>query len=299
MDPDGVVVESTSSSILEDPSVSSGRASLVASYFNQWGLTADPQTELDAGLVLAVEQLSDAANEGVVQITQQMTSAPPPPLPPCFRVAAAVQKEVVSQSTPSFIMPTIPVIPPLMTTVASVAPPALYQQFQPQPQFQQPPTLQFYQQMQQQQLNFPHRPAMQMHPSMGQQMGMPYGSAPILIPPIVVGDPMNDMSSWSEHDAEDKRKYWYNRVTGTSTYDKPFCLKTPEERSIPHCKWKEYTSADDKKYYSDGKESRYVSLMQSLRTLHLTFYPTEDKKRFKSRELFLYKLRKDKMLLSS
>jgi pre-mRNA-processing factor 40 len=76
-------------------------------------------------------------------------------------------------------------------------------------------------------------------------------------PPAVVGDPNNDVSSWSEHDAEDKRKYWYNRVTGTSTYEKPFCLKTPEERSIPPCKWKEYTApADGKKYYSDGKDSR-------------------------------------------
>ena len=74
--------------------------------------------------------------------------------------------------------------------------------------------------------------------------------------PAAVGDPNNEVSSWSEHEAEDKRKYWYNRVTGTSTYDKPFCLKTPEERSIPPCKWKEYTASDGKKYYSDGKESR-------------------------------------------
>lgn len=84
--------------------------------------------------------------------------------------------------------------------------------------------------------------------------GAPAASNP---PPAVVGDPNNDVSSWSEHDAEDKRKYWYNRVTGTSTYEKPFCLKTPEERSIPPCKWKEYTApADGKKYYSDGKDSR-------------------------------------------
>ena len=83
----------------------------------------------------------------------------------------------------------------------------------------------------------------------------PRGPAPAPAP-VAVGDPNNEVSSWSEHEAEDKRKYWYNRVTGTSTYDKPFCLKTPEERSIPPCKWKEYTSGDGKKYYSDGKESR-------------------------------------------
>lgn len=84
---------------------------------------------------------------------------------------------------------------------------------------------------------------------------LPRGQAPALAP-VSVGDPNNEVSSWSEHEAEDKRKYWYNRVTGTSTYDKPFCLKTPEERSIPPCKWKEYTASDGKKYYSDGKESR-------------------------------------------
>ena len=76
--------------------------------------------------------------------------------------------------------------------------------------------------------------------------------------PVAIGDPNNEVSSWSEHEAEDKRKYWYNRVNGTSTYDKPFCLKTPEERSIPPCKWKEYTATDGKKYYSDGKESSWA-----------------------------------------
>ena len=94
--------------------------------------------------------------------------------------------------------------------------------------------------------------------SLGGLMGGPMGGGPPHYIPPVVGDPNNDVSSWSAHEAEDKRKYWYNRVTGTSTYDKPFCLKTPEERSIPPCKWKEYTAADGKKYYSDGNESRYV-----------------------------------------
>lgn len=91
---------------------------------------------------------------------------------------------------------------------------------------------------------------------LGGPVGGLVGVPPRGVPAAVVGDPINDVQSWSEHDAEDKRKYWYNRVTGTSTYDKPACLKTPEERSIPPCKWKEYTSADGKKYYSDGKESR-------------------------------------------
>ena len=45
-----------------------------------------------------------------------------------------------------------------------------------------------------------------------------------------------------------------------STYDKPECLKCPEERSIPPCKWKEY-SADGKIYYSDGTDSRCVFIV--------------------------------------
>lgn len=215
-----------------------------------------------------VEQFSDNG----VENTFQVVSAVPlqPQLPRVFTVP--VQYEP-AQAVPLFMFPIRPVIPNQITTVVSGPPSqqvttvvgaalpmpmttvvsAPVYQYQPRPQFQQLPGPQYYQNMQQPHNNLALRPmGMQMHPP----MGLPYGAAPNLIPPVVVGDPMNDMASWSEHEADDKRKYWYNRVNGTSTYDKPFCLKTPEERSIPYCKWKEYTAADDKKYYSDGKESR-------------------------------------------
>jgi hypothetical protein len=71
-------------------------------------------------------------------------------------------------------------------------------------------------------------------------------------------DPNNDIKCWTEHWSDDgpmKRKYWFNIVTMVSTYEKPFCLKTPEERSIPPCVWKEYSSTDGKVYYSNGTES--------------------------------------------
>ncbi len=68
-------------------------------------------------------------------------------------------------------------------------------------------------------------------------------------------DPNNDITCWSEHTSEEGRKYWYNSVTYVSTYEKPFCLKTPEERSIPPCPWKEYAAEGGKTYYSNGKES--------------------------------------------
>lgn len=109
------------------------------------------------------------------------------------------------------------------------------------------------------------------HPTAGMGMnvmGSFNSGAPAVVPPpapplprqppgapLVPIDPNNDVSCWAEHESEVGRKYWYNRVSLVSTYDKPFCLKTPEERSIPPCAWKEYISADDKKYYSNGKES--------------------------------------------
>lgn len=80
------------------------------------------------------------------------------------------------------------------------------------------------------------------------------GKAPVSTTGIQ--DSNNDASAWSEHIAEnDQRKYWYNKITQTSTFDKPACLKTPEERSIPPCPWKEYATAEGKKYYHNGTET--------------------------------------------
>jgi hypothetical protein len=68
-----------------------------------------------------------------------------------------------------------------------------------------------------------------------------------------IADSNNDASAWSEHETPtDRRKFWFNRITNVSTFDKPTCLKTPEERSIPPCPWKEYCTSDGKKYYSNG-----------------------------------------------
>ena len=229
-----------------------------------WGLTSETQSEpTECGSVAQFSNLGDVQTEEVIK--EVTAYQPPPPMPRIFQSAA--QQEAL-QTASLMTMPVRPTMPQLMTPVAAVqsqqvtatlgvpvqqmtsvvGASSAYQQFQLRPQFHQPIS-QYYQNVQQPLVNLSHQPMVQMHSS--------FGTLPILVPPVVVGDPMNDMASWSEHDAEDKRKYWYNRVNGTSTYDKPFCLKTPEERSIPHCKWKEYTSADEKKYYSDGKESRF------------------------------------------
>ena len=217
---------------------------------------ADVNTPQSAHFPATDMQPSDTNKQSALEIT------PPPPQPPRF-IIAPVQPTVqsIAQSQVNASLFTMP--PPQLITQQPVVAalgvglgliPPMYQHHQQSQQV----GYQYYQQVQpqqlQSQLGIPQYPVgMNMIPTAMSQ----YGQMPILIPPPVVGDPMNDMSSWSEHESEDKRKYWYNRVNGTSTYDKPFCLKTPEERSIPHCKWKEYTSADDKKYYSDGKESRY------------------------------------------
>ena len=218
---------------------------------------AEANTTQSAHFPATDMQPSNTNKQSVLEIT------PPPPQPPRFIIAPA-QAIVQSVAQPQvdaslFTMPPPQLIAqqPVVTASGVGLIPPIYQHHQ-QPQHLQQVGYQYYQQVQpqqlQSQLGIPQYPVgMNMIPTAMSQ----YGQLPILIPPPVLGDPMNDMSSWSEHESDDKRKYWYNRVNGTSTYDKPFCLKTPEERSIPHCKWKEYTSADDKKYYSDGKESRY------------------------------------------
>lgn len=78
-----------------------------------------------------------------------------------------------------------------------------------------------------------------------------------------ISDPNNNAKSWSEYKSPEGRKYWHNRETQVCTYDKPLCLMTPEERSIPPCKWKEY-NVEGKTYYSDGKESLLVFLISSF-----------------------------------
>ena len=97
------------------------------------------------------------------------------------------------------------------------------------------------------------RPAIPyVNPMVGRGLSMPVSQP---LPGVSVGDPNNEVSNWSEHTTPDGVKYWHNYITKLSVYDKPLVLKTPEERSIQPTKWKEYSAADGKKYYSDGAES--------------------------------------------
>jgi pre-mRNA-processing factor 40 len=95
------------------------------------------------------------------------------------------------------------------------------------------------------------------------------------LPPPVL--PAEDPNNWTEHTAGDGRKYYHNKVTKVSTYDRPACLdkdqqqaanagesgaggaaKPPGPPALPPCRWKEYKTAEGKTYYSDGSKSLWT-----------------------------------------
>mmetsp|Transcript_47930 Transcript_47930/g.111116 ORF Transcript_47930/g.111116 Transcript_47930/m.111116 type:complete len:561 (-) Transcript_47930:9-1691(-) len=58
----------------------------------------------------------------------------------------------------------------------------------------------------------------------------------------------DEVEAWTEHTHSDGRRYYYNRVTKQSSWDKPECLKSAEER-LNTTSWKEYKTADGRDYY--------------------------------------------------
>lgn len=54
---------------------------------------------------------------------------------------------------------------------------------------------------------------------------------------------------WIEHTARNGKKYYYNRLTRLSTWEKPLELMTAIERADASTDWREYTSPDGRKYY--------------------------------------------------
>eukprot|EP00913_Durusdinium_trenchii_P019219 g18061.t1 len=57
-----------------------------------------------------------------------------------------------------------------------------------------------------------------------------------------------DAANWTEHTHSDGRRYYYNKVTKASSWDKPECLKNADER-MNTTVWKEYKTADGRDYY--------------------------------------------------
>ncbi|KAK4802388.1 hypothetical protein SAY86_000591 [Trapa natans] len=54
---------------------------------------------------------------------------------------------------------------------------------------------------------------------------------------------------WIEHTSPDGRRYYYNKKTKQSTWQKPFELMTAIERADASTDWREYKSADGRMYY--------------------------------------------------
>jgi len=61
-------------------------------------------------------------------------------------------------------------------------------------------------------------------------------------------DPATDPKAWTEHTHTDGRRYYYNKQTKQSAWDKPDCLKSQEEK-MNTTSWKEYKTADGRDYF--------------------------------------------------
>jgi len=63
----------------------------------------------------------------------------------------------------------------------------------------------------------------------------------------------NQQSEWTEHVSPDGRKFYYNKNTKESTWEKPNMLKTQEELQ---CEWAEYFTKEGKPYYYNSKTKK-------------------------------------------
>uniref|UniRef100_A0A2K1Z4Z7 Pre-mRNA-processing protein 40A-like n=1 Tax=Populus trichocarpa TaxID=3694 RepID=A0A2K1Z4Z7_POPTR len=57
------------------------------------------------------------------------------------------------------------------------------------------------------------------------------------------------LTEWKEHTSGNGRRFYYNKRTKQSSWEKPFELMTPIERADASTDWKEFTSPDGRKYY--------------------------------------------------
>ncbi|XP_027093459.1 pre-mRNA-processing protein 40A isoform X2 [Coffea arabica] len=67
-------------------------------------------------------------------------------------------------------------------------------------------------------------------------------------------------SNWQEFEAANGRRYYYNKVTQQSSWEKPLELMTPIERADASTVWKEFTTPEGRKYYynKETKESKWT-----------------------------------------
>ncbi|KAM0951753.1 putative WW domain, FF domain, WW domain superfamily, FF domain superfamily protein [Dioscorea sansibarensis] len=67
--------------------------------------------------------------------------------------------------------------------------------------------------------------------------------------PSAQSSPTEQSSDWQEHTAADGKRYYYNKKTKQSSWEKPPELMTSIERADASTVWKEFTTAEGRKYY--------------------------------------------------
>eukprot|EP00026_Physarum_polycephalum_P003013 Phypoly_transcript_03022.p1 GENE.Phypoly_transcript_03022~~Phypoly_transcript_03022.p1 ORF type:complete len:847 (+),score=257.26 Phypoly_transcript_03022:49-2589(+) len=78
---------------------------------------------------------------------------------------------------------------------------------------------------------------------------MSSSSAPAQPGGLSNGTAKGNAKDWAEHTAPDGRKYYHNKVTKVTTWEKPNELKNADELATNAGPWKEYTSDTGRKYY--------------------------------------------------
>ncbi|KAL6647668.1 hypothetical protein ACP70R_015105 [Stipagrostis hirtigluma subsp. patula] len=83
-------------------------------------------------------------------------------------------------------------------------------------------------------------------------------SAPATLQSVNSSEPSS--SDWQEHTAADGKKYYFNKKTRQSSWEKPVELMTPLEKADASTEWKEFTTPEGRKYYYNKvtKQSKWT-----------------------------------------
>ncbi|KAK1319755.1 Pre-mRNA-processing protein 40A [Acorus calamus] len=126
-----------------------------------------------------------------------------------------------------------------------------------------------------------YQPVSQIHAPVVHPGGQPWSSGVAQGAPLVTPVPQSSQSSnastlpvstsqsistqvshsdWQEHTSDDGKRYYYNKKTRQSSWEKPVELMTPIERADASTVWKEFTTAEGRKYYYNKltKQSKWV-----------------------------------------
>ncbi|KAL2642815.1 hypothetical protein R1flu_010402 [Riccia fluitans] len=113
---------------------------------------------------------------------------------------------------------------------------------------------------------WPMVPGQSMVPAPLQGHQAPVQPSPAGASPLPGGTSLSAQSSlpgasdWQEHTAPDGRRYYHNKRTKSSSWEKPVELMTPTERADASTVWKEFVTAEGRKYYYNKitKQSKWT-----------------------------------------